>query len=374
MKEPAVLPIVEVLARRGEFDTLIDARSPAEFAADHLPGAISAPVLDDAERARVGTLYKASSFQAKRLGAAIVARNIADLIEHRFADRDRTWRPLVYCWRGGNRSGSLATVLASIGWHTTVLEGGYRAFRRQVVAELDVLPTRLRFRVIAGRTGSAKSRLLERLQARGEQVLDLEALACHRGSVLGGLPDAPQPGQKRFETLVWSALRGFDTGRTVFVESESRKVGRCQVPGALIAAMRSSRCVRIEAGVGARAAFLLDEYRHFRQDVPQLLRQIQRLLPLHGAQRIGAWTALIETDCWQQLVEQLLREHYDPTYDRSMARNYGSVDQSPTITLARIDDASLEAAAEQVAAVEQGERLATAGGRAPDPLAAPSRD
>jgi tRNA 2-selenouridine synthase len=353
MKEPVVLPVADALAGRHEFDTVVDARSPSEYADDHLPGAVNAPVLDDAERARVGTLYKDSPFDAKRVGAAIVSRNIGNLIDRLFADRDRSWRPLVYCWRGGNRSGSLATVLARIGWRTAVLEGGYRGFRRHVVAELQSLPAPLRFIVVAGRTGSAKSRLLERVAARGEQVLDLEALACHRGSVLGGLPDEPQPGQKRFETLLWQALRAFDPQRPVFVESESRKVGRCQLPEALIVRIRASRCLRIEADVAQRAAFLVDEYSHFRRDVPQLLRQLDCLQPLHGGNRIAEWKALVESDRWQELVERLLREHYDPAYDRSMRRNFGSLDDAPTIELASLDGQALDAAAERVAAQAQ---------------------
>jgi tRNA 2-selenouridine synthase len=356
MNDPIALPVAEALARRHQFDAIVDARSPSEYAEDHLPAAISAPVLDDAQRARVGLLYKQSPFGAKRVGAAIVARNVGDLIDRLFAEHDRSWRPLVYCWRGGNRSGSLATVLARIGWQTSVLQGGYQAFRRHVLGELPALASRVQFLVVAGRTGSAKSRLLERLQARGEQVLDLEALACHRGSVLGGLPDTPQPAQKRFDTLVWHALQGFDPLRPVFVEAESRKVGRLQVPGPLIESIRSSRCALVEADIGVRAAFLLDEYVHFRQDVPTLLQQLDRLRPLHGARRIDDWKTLVDSDRWPALVEQLLREHYDPAYDRSMQRNFGSLDAAARIRLDGISDASLEAAADQLVASIRSDR------------------
>jgi tRNA 2-selenouridine synthase len=351
MKEPVVMPVQEALARWAEFDTVVDARSPAEHAEDHLPGAISAPVLDDAQRERVGLLYSQSAFEAKRLGAAIVARNIGDIVDRLFGGRDRHWRPLVYCWRGGNRSGSLATVMARIGWHTTVLEGGYRAFRRHVIEALGTLPARHRFIVLAGRTGTAKSRLLQRLAQRDAQVLDLEALACHRGSVLGNLPDAPQPSQKRFDTLVWDRLRSLDPSRPVFVESESRKVGRCQVPEALMLAIRSSRCVRIESEVPVRARFLLDEYRHFVTDAPGLRTQLELLRPLHGARRIDAWQSLVEGGHWDELVERLLVEHYDPSYDRSMARNYGDIDASPSIHLPRMDDPALAAAADALLAL-----------------------
>ncbi|MFN7644561.1 MAG: tRNA 2-selenouridine(34) synthase MnmH [Burkholderiales bacterium] len=343
MKDPIALPVSEVVAHLRDFNTLVDARSPSEYAEDHLPGALNAPVLDDAERALVGTLNaERGAFEAKRLGAAIVSRNIGGLIERLFGERDRHWRPLVYCWRGGNRSGSLATVLARIGWRTHVIEGGYKAFRRHVIGELAEIPATLRFVVVGGRTGSAKSRLLERLAAQGEQVLDLEALASHRGSVLGGLPGAPQPSQKHFETQIWDRLRAADTSRPVFVESESRKVGRVQVPEALILAMRGSRVAVVDAEVDVRSRFLLAEYEHFRQDVPALLALLEHLVPLHGAERIREWKALVASDRWLELVERLLLEHYDPSYDRSMKRNFGRLDEAPLVRLEGTDDAALE--------------------------------
>jgi tRNA 2-selenouridine synthase len=352
MKDPIALPIGEVVARLRDFNTIVDARSPSEYKDDHLPGAINAPVLDDAQRARVGTANaEHGAFEAKRLGAPIVARNIGELIDRQFADRGRDWKPLVYCWRGGNRSGSLATVLARVGWRTSVVEGGYKAFRRYVVDELAALPAQLRFVVVGGRTGSAKSRLLQRLAADGEQVLDLEALARHRGSLLGGLPGDPQPTQKGFETLVWDRLRDVDPARPVFVESESRKVGRCQVPEALIHAMRGSRVTVVDADVSLRSAFLLAEYEHFQSDAPVLLELLEHLVPLHGARRVEEWKALVGADRWLELVERLLLEHYDPSYDRSMRRNFTQLDQAPVVRLTGTDPASLAAAAAALKAI-----------------------
>jgi tRNA 2-selenouridine synthase len=344
MKDPITLPVAEVVAQLRDFITLVDARSPAEYTEDHLPGAINAPVLDDAERALVGTVNaERGAFEAKRLGAAIVSRNIGGLIERLFAERDRQWRPLVYCWRGGNRSGSLATVLARIGWRTHVIEGGYKAFRRHVIEDMATIPTTLRFVVVGGRTGSAKSRLLERLALQGEQVLDLEALARHRGSVLGSLPGAAQPSQKHFETQIWDRLRTADTSRPVFVESESRKVGRVQVPEALILAIRGSRVAVVDADVDVRSRFLLAEYEHFRQDVPALLALLEHLVPLHGAERIREWKGLVASDHWLELVERLLVEHYDPSYDRSMKRNFGRIEEAPRVRLEGTDDAGRSA-------------------------------
>lgn len=311
------------LAELRAFDAIIDARSPSEYAEDHLPGAINAPVLDDAERAQVGTVYKQqSAFEAKRLGAPLAARNIARHIEEQFAARPRQWRPLVYCWRGGGRSGSLVHVLRQVGWDARRLDGGYKAFRRQVVDDLESLPERIRFNVVCGATGSGKSRLLESLAQAGAQVLDLELLAAHRGSVLGELPEAPQPTQKAFETSLWTMLSGFDARRPVYVESESKKVGNVRVPEALIARMRASACLRLEVATPLRIALLLEDYAHFVADPAGLAARLDLLRDLHGAERIAAWKAHLGLGEWQPLVRDLLESHYDPAYRRSLARNY----------------------------------------------------
>jgi tRNA 2-selenouridine synthase len=352
MKDAETVTVEQAIARLGSYDAILDARSPSEYALDHVPGAISAPVLDDAQRAEVGTLYKqAGTFEAKRVGAAIVARNIADVVERELADAPRDWRLLVYCWRGGNRSGALATVLARIGWRTEILEGGYRAFRRHVLAELEQLPSTLRFIVIAGRTGSGKSLLLERLQAQGAQVLDLERLASHRGSVLGHLPQQPQPSQKHFETSIWEQLRGFDPGRPVIVESESRKVGQCQVPASLILAMRASPCLRVEASDAVRCRLLLSEYRHFVEEPERLAQRLEALVGHHGRARIDAWLASARAGNWPEFVLALLHEHYDPAYDRSMKRNFSALDQSPAVRLDSAEPGALDAAASELLAL-----------------------
>ncbi len=350
MREPQTVTITEVLASLEQYDAILDARSPAEFAEDRLPGAISTPVLDDEERARVGTLHKHSPFEARRIGAALVARNIARVLETTLADRPPAFRPLVYCWRGGNRSGALATVLARVGWRTSVLAGGYREFRREVLVQLAEQPRRFRFVVLAGRTGSGKSAILKRLAAHGAQVLDLEALAHHRGSVLGPLPSLPQPSQRQFDSRIWSALRGFDPSRPVFVESESKKVGERHVPDVLIESMRAAGCVRIEAPLDVRTALLLDEYRHFVDEPPVLLRQLDLLRPLHGHDKIGGWATLARTGQWDEFVRAMLQEHYDPAYDRSMRRNFGRIDDAPTVTLREARDEAIDEAAVEVIA------------------------
>lgn len=317
------LPDKVSIASLDDFAEIIDVRSPAEYADDHVPGAISAPVLSNDERARIGTLHKqASPFDAKKAGAALVSRNIANHLETLFAGRARDWRPLVYCWRGGKRSGAMAHVLREIGWHAASLEGGYKAYRTGVLAQLTELPQRFAFKVVCGETGSAKSRLLEALEAEGAQVLDLEQLASHKGSLLGGLPGKPQPAQRMFDSLVWDKLRHFDASRPVFVESESKKVGQVQVPDALILAMRSADCVHIETDIDARVQFLIRDYAHFLQDAATLKDRLDCLIELHGREVIERWNKAIDAADWSALVADLLQNHYDPAYRKSMPKNY----------------------------------------------------
>jgi tRNA 2-selenouridine synthase len=332
---------IATVAELDQFDALLDVRSPAEFAEDHVPGAINVPVLDDAERARVGTLYKqVSPFLARKVGAALVARNIARHIDAAFVDQDRGWRPLVYCWRGGKRSGAMTIVLREIGWDARQLEGGYKAFRRHVIDELEALPPRLDLRVICGMTGTGKSRLIRALAARGAQVIDLEALAAHRGSVLGGLPEAPQPSQKAFETRLWQALARLDPHRPVYVESESRKIGDVRVPEPLIAAMWAAPCIVIQAETPLRVELLMDEYAHFLTDRITLADRLSALTTLHGHARIARWMALADENRHAELVAELLELHYDPAYRRSIGSHYAALASAPTLAVSARDGAA----------------------------------
>jgi tRNA 2-selenouridine synthase len=340
----------EALADLAAFDAIIDVRSEAEYAEDHLPGAVNCPVLSNDERREVGTMDRQqSSFEAKRRGAAYVSRNIARHLEQSFADKPRQWRPLVYCWRGGNRSGAMTHVLTRVGWPARQLEGGYRAFRRAVLAELDALPAQFGWRVVCGTTGSGKSRLLQQLARAGAQVLDLETLAHHRGSVLGGLPALPQPSQKKFETRIWQTLHGFDRARPVFVEAESRKVGALRVPDALLMAMRAAECIRLELPVDARVRLLRDEYAHFETDPDTLYERLDCLVPLHGHALVGEWKALASERQWDALVHRLLVEHYDPAYLRSIGRNFIRSSHARRLPLASDAPSEFAAAARTLA-------------------------
>jgi tRNA 2-selenouridine synthase len=326
----ATITANDACVRLATFDTLIDARSPTEYADDHLPGAVNWPVLDDDERRAVGTEYKqVSSFDARKHGAALLARRVAEIVERDVFDKPREWQPLVYCWRGGQRSGTLAWFLGQIGFRVHVLQGGYKAFREQVREQLAALPARFDVNVIAGRTGSGKTRLLQALREQGAQVLDLEALAKHRGSVLGGLPDEAQPTQKAFDTAVWHALQLFDATRPVFTESESRKIGALAVPEALLQRMRNDgRVVMVEMADAARVQLLLEEYGFFAQQLDRFCGHLDTLAELRGKATVERWQALAREGCWAEVFTQLMHEHYDPLYLKSIERNYRAAAQT----------------------------------------------
>lgn len=313
----------QAIGQLGEFSAVIDARSEGEYAEDHLPGAVNWPSLHDEERRIVGTRYKQiSQFEAKKLGAALVAKNIAAHIEREVLDKPREWQPLLYCWRGGKRSGSLALVLDQIGFRVTLVDGGYKAFRAALLADLPVLAARLHYRVVCGPTGSGKTRLLQALQAQGAQVLDLEGLAQHRSSVLGMIPGVAQPSQKAFDTRIWTALRGFDPARPVYIESESKKVGNVAVPDALIAAMRASPCLRIDLPEGERVALLLEDYDFFLHDTEFFCERLGALTEARGKAVVQGWQARARAGDAASVVGELLVKHYDPGYLQSMQRNF----------------------------------------------------
>ena len=327
------IPATQAIAALADYDAVIDARSPSEYAEDRLPGAVNWPSLDDEERKLVGTVYKqVSPFEARKRGAALVAANVARHIEREVLDKPKGWRPLVYCWRGGKRSGSLSLILDQIGFRVALVEGGYKAFRGAVLAELPELATRFPMRVICGPTGSGKTRLLHALAASGAQVLDLEALAHHRSSVLGLIPGEPQPSQKHFDTRIWEALRALDPSRPVFVESESRKVGNVAVPEPLILAMRSSPCLRLVLPAEERVRLLMEDYAFFAEDPQLFCQRLEALSELRGKAVVARWQEQVSAGEVEPVVRELLLAHYDPGYSASTQRNFSQFAQAPDIT------------------------------------------
>jgi tRNA 2-selenouridine synthase len=322
----------DALGQLSRFSVVIDARSEGEYAEDRLPGAVNWPSLHDEERKIVGTKYKQiSQFEAKKLGAALVAKNIAEHIQRDVLDKPREWQPLVYCWRGGKRSGSLALILDQIGFKVTLVDGGYKAFRAALVADLPQLAARHHYRVVCGPTGSGKTRLLQALQAQGAQVLDLEALANHRSSVLGMIPGVAQPSQKAYDSRIWEMLRSFDPARPVYIESESKKVGNVAVPEGLITAMRASPCLRMELAESERVALLLEDYDFFVRDIEFFCERLGVLTEARSKATVQDWQARARSGDVASVVRELLVRHYDPGYLQSMERNFSQYAAARTL-------------------------------------------
>jgi tRNA 2-selenouridine synthase len=341
----------DALARLDAFDAIVDARTEDEYAEDHLPGALNWPSLDNEERKTIGTIYKqVSPFEAKKRGAALVSANIARHIEAHVLDKPKGWQPLVYCWRGGKRSGSLALVLDQIGFRTHVIEGGYKAFRAAVLDAMPALAARYDYRVICGPTGSGKTRLLHALREAGAQVLDLEGLANHRSSVLGIIPGVAQPTQKGFDTLVWDALRAFDPKRPVFVESESKKVGNVAVHEALIERMRASECIDLRLADDERVALLMEDYDFFVRDPELFCQRLGALTELRGKAVVDEWQAKVRAGDVEPVVRELLVKHYDPGYAASIRRNFRRFGEAKPVELADRCAASMARAAAALAA------------------------
>ncbi len=304
------------------YSEIIDVRSPAEFAEDHVPGAINCYVLDNEQRAEVGTLYKqVSPFEAKKLGAALISKNIGHWLETHFRDKPKDYRPLVYCWRGGQRSGALATILTRIGWETALIEGGYKQYRQWVRESIENIAPQLQIVILAGLTGTAKTDLLKKLEALGEQVLDLEGMANHRGSLLGADPDTPQPAQKYFESLLCEKLRMFDTDKIVWIEAESIKIGNIHCPSPLWQRMKTAAAIEVTAPINERVKYLLEQYKHFTSNPDSLIKKLNYLKDRLGNETLTHWQTLIDKGDWTTFVKLLLETHYDPTYRRSMKMN-----------------------------------------------------
>ena len=345
-------PPVRVTDRHA-FDTLIDARSPAEFALDHIPGAINCPVLDDEERRIVGTLYKQQgAFEARRVGGAMVAANLAKHLRERFADRPANWKPLVYCWRGGLRSGSMVTWLRLVGWDAQQLAGGYKSFRHHVLEQLESLCPRLPLRILCGATGSAKTRVLQALARRGAQVLDLEDFARHKGSLLGALPGVPQPSQKHFETRIAQVLESIDLDRPLYVEGESPRIGRIALPLPMVARMRESPCIEIAATPEARLAYLLRDYAYLGDNAEALANQLGMLKELQGKETVQRWQAWARAGELSPLFAELMALHYDPHYARSQARHFTAWPDRARVESSDLSDAGIEAVADAVLTLE----------------------
>lgn len=332
------------------FDLIIDARSPREFDEDHIPGAVNLPVVDNAEFAEVGTLHRTNPLAAYQLGARYSLENISRHIETHISRYGSKSRILVYCFRGGKRSKVWQDVLETIGYRVERVKGGWKAYRRWVNEQLAVAPSGFRYIVVSGPTGCGKTRLLAALQENGAQVLDLEALATHRGSIIGAVPGKPQPTQKLFDSMLLARLRSFNSEHPVWVESESKKIGQVQLPDALLNAMRAGMTIAVDAPMAQRVQLLREDYAHFEEDPGSMIERLRYLRPLIGGDEFDRWESLANEKRVPELFERLMRHHYDPTYRRSILRNYPDIDASPKIMLDGLSLAELQPVAQELIA------------------------
>ena len=333
-----------------EFSEIIDVRSPEEYALDHIPGAINLPVLNNEERKRVGTIYKENPFEARKLGATLISRNVANHLEHKLYENDSDYSPLLYCWRGGMRSRSMTLILKSIGWNANVIQGGYRAFRQTVVCDLESYFTnkQLDLRVISGLTGVGKTRLLHSIRLAGGQVLDLEGLANHKGSLLGKPPKENQPSQKKFETRLCHEMSKLDLSRPIYLEAESNRIGNVHCPSGLWTALSSAKVTHIDLPMDQRIILLREDYPHFQQDPEHLLSLLDILGRLRGNEQVNEWKQLVEVKNWDGFVRSILVNHYDLCYRQpgDEKSNYQAV--TANVTIGKTNSVSFNKAASEV--------------------------
>ena len=333
-----------------EFTEIIDVRAPCEFAEDHLPGAINLPVLSDDEREQVGTVYNKDPFGARKIGAAMISNNAAQHLQGHLLTKDKSYAPLVYCWRGGMRSGSFAHILRSIGWRARIINGGYKAFRKHVAKDLTEIFADPKFQltVLSGPTGVAKTRLLHTLREQGAQILDLEGLANHRGSVLGLTPDTTQCSQKHFESKLWQVISQLDTNQPVFTEAESNRIGKLHCPPALWQKLGEGEVVELKMETSQRAHFLLDDYPHFTEQPEHLKSLLERLTKLRGHEQVQQWHQQIDAGQWPEFVTSVLNDHYDLVYRRAGDEKSNYAAPTSTLTLPDFSPETLRGVAEKL--------------------------
>jgi tRNA 2-selenouridine synthase len=319
---------------------VVDVRSPKEFAAGHVPHAINLPLLSDAQRAVVGTVYRQRGAREARMRAVdLISSGLPLYLRSLRALQRDTWRPAVMCWRGGERSRNVVLLLALIGVHAVQVEGGYKAYRRWVLGGLESWRPPVPVFTLFGYTGAGKTETLRALAHLAPTlprprpvVVDLEGLALHRGSLLGGLNQPGERTQKDFDALTWDALRHLD-GDYLVLEGEGNTIGRICLPGTVGDAVRAGRPVQVTADVGQRAARLLAEYAPGGWDADEV-DAFRRSLEMIGGRLPGETTAALRTAFedgrFPEVVTSLLHDYYDPLYQRSSVEGREFVLTLPT--------------------------------------------
>jgi tRNA 2-selenouridine synthase len=346
VKSADILDLTEL-----DFDAIIDVRTPAEFEIDHIPGSVNYPVLDNEERVIIGTLHNGNVFEARRRGAAMISRHVASLLENEFQNKPKSWRPLIYCWRGGMRSGSLSIVLAQVGWQVHQLNGGYKSYRRNLMDLLPALCSKSILKIVSAPTGSGKTHFLAALKRAGKQVIDLEDLACHRGSVLGNIPGESQPSQRLFDSRLLVVLQKLDLSKPIYIESESRKIGSITLPDALSDRMHESECLYLDVPEAERVKGLCEDYKYYIDNPEVLIKHLGYLTDIRGKEQLDKWSTLAREGRFPELVQQLLAVHYDPLYWKSLRKNYPQIDDravSQQLTVTSISPSALDEAVTRI--------------------------
>lgn len=295
---------------------VLDVRSPGEYAQGHIPSAVSFPLFSDEERAQVGIFYKQKSKEAAlELGLEIVGPKMAGFVR-RAADLAPERRLAVHCWRGGQRSASMAWLLRQAGFDVATLEGGYKNYRRHVLDSFG--NWNLKIMVVGGKTGTGKTKILHALRDLGEQTIDLEGLAHHKGSAFGFIGEAPQPTVEQFENDLFDALLGLDPARRVWVENESRSIGRVYIPEGLWATMKNAPLLNIEIPDEARIQHLLADYVSTdKADLETAFRKIDKKL---GGQHFKTALEALASDDFATAARIAL-DYYDKTYQHCLDTN-----------------------------------------------------
>ena len=331
------------------FDSIIDVRSPAEFALDHIDGSINLPVLSNEERALVGTTYKQDSrFKARKIGAALIAKNTAQHLETELFSHHRDWKPLIYCWRGGQRSSGFATILSEIGWRPTLLNGGYKSYRKEVCEIMHKKLAKYNFVLISGHTGTAKTAIIQVMENLSIQTIDLEALANHRGSIFGANL-TKQPSQKLFESFLFYKLKSLDFRKPILLESESNKIGQIAIPSMIWNAMKNSPRIEIIAPLHARAQYLTRTYKNLTENQDALNQRIEFLTNQHGNKKVQEWKDLSKAGEFSKLATELMFNHYDPRYANSQKNS--SHMKLPSVNMNTISKQSIRGAAKRISEI-----------------------
>ena len=245
---------------------------------------------------------------------------------------------MIYCWRGGQRSKAFSIVLSEVGWRTYQLSGGYKEYRNDIIKYLDNVGIKLKIILISGKTGSAKTKILHSIRDQGAQILDLEGLARHKGSLLGAIPNLKQPSQKLFESLLFYEINKLNLKKNIFIEAESSKVGNVHIPKSIWSNMILSKRIEVVADVNTRAKFLIDDYHYMCKNPILIEPMIKGLKSRLSNDLIDSWKKLIDKKKWFELTKSFLENHYDSSYSSNTIKNDRKVLKEVRATTLNNDD------------------------------------